>query len=374
MLRSVAVAFTVVCLAACCLAASPQPVGMLSSASVGALITGVAVPSGTAVYKGDVIEARLGSAIFTLTNGASLTVCSDGRVRVMGSDSVELLKGMSRVESRSSGVTLVASNWVLGARPNTKTDVVIDSSGVSLMVGQGQVFAKNLATKEVLVADNSRPILLPAAAAPEPQGQAPAPPASGPSGHHHTSAKIVGAYVIGAAAIAVGAAAIATRSSVSQSQVDALQTQQQSQASQISTLQSQLAAAQSTLTSLSASNTSLTTTVNSLRTQLTTLQTQASQLSDYDVNMQNLVKTLSGSLATLQTTQASLATNQAQINALIQIVAAGTPLTAAQQQQLAALQATQATLTAQVSSLAAQAASAAAAVTNSPKPPGISIT
>lgn len=337
-------------LAVASFAASPQPVGMLSShGSDTVAVSGVTVPSGTTLYKGDTIETASGYAFFTLTDGAGFVINPNSKVRLTGAQSVELLKGMSRIEARRAELTLVASNWVLAPSLDSRTgrvsaDIVVEGSGrVSVNVNEGRMTAKSAGAKEVTVAQLGRPVLLPAAAAP-PAPQTPAsPPAASAS---HSNAKTIGAYVLGVSAIAVGVAAIATRDSgVS--------------ASQFSATQGQVAALSSQLSQLSTQNTALQAQVTSLSATVTALRASVASSATYGQNVQALLAQLTSILSQLQTAQSQLASNQNQINALVAQVAGGTPLTSAQMAQLQTLQAAQTTLSGQIASLSSQAATAA---------------
>jgi len=372
-------------------AASPQPVGMLNSAgSDSVAVGGVTVPSGTTLYQGDTIETASGYARFTLNGGAGFVVNPNSKVRLTGAQSVEFVKGMSRLESRGGQLTMIASAWALTPSLDSKTgrvsaDVVVEDSGrVSVNVSQGRLTATNRATKEVAVAQLGRPVLLPAAAAPSPAPQAPA----GGRGVSR-DAKIIGAYVVGVTAAAVGIAAIATRpeKGVSKSDFAASQAQLSQVSSQLSTantqltsLAGQLATANTQLTSvagqlatanalltshttqlatLTSANTALQSQITALNTQITSLRNSLNSVVGYNTQVQALLAQLSAVLAQLQTAQSALASNQNQINALVAQVAQGIPLTAAQQAQLQTLQAQQATLSGQISSLAGQAAALA---------------
>lgn len=336
-------------------AGSPQPVGMLNSAgSDNVAVGGVTVPSGTTLYMGDTIETASGYARFTLSGGAGFIVNPNSKVRLTGTQSVQFVKGMSRIDSRSAGLTLNASAWALTPTLDSKTgrlsaDVVVEDSGrVSVNVSEGRLTATNKATKEVAVAQLGRPVLLPAAAAPSP---APQPPAGTPSAGGRSNARVIGAYVVGITAAAVGITALATRETgVSKSDFAATQ----SQLTQIS----------SQLTQLSNANTALQTQVTSLNAQITSLRTSLQQTATYNAQVQALLAQLSSILTQVQTAQSSLAANQNQINALVAQVAQGTPLTASQLAQLQTLQAQQATLSGQISTLSGQAANVASQIGN----------
>jgi len=331
-------------------AAPPRPVGMLNSAGSGTVaVGGVTVPSGTALYMGDTIATASGYARFTLSGGAGLVVSPNSKVRLTGTQSVELVKGTSRIESRAAGLTLMASAWALAPSLDSKTgrvsaDVVLEDSGrVSVNVSEGRLTATHKATKEVAVAQSGRPVLLPAAAAPSP---APQPPAGTPSAGGKSNAKVIGAYVVGITAAAVGITALATRETgVSKSDFAA----SQAQLTQIS----------SQLTQMSSANTALNAQITSLNAQITSLRTTLTSSTTYSQQVQTLLAQMTSILSQLQTAQSSLASNQNQINALVAQVAQGTPLTASQLAQLQTLQAQQATLSGQISSLSGQAASLA---------------
>lgn len=346
-------------------AASPQPVGMLNSAgSDNVAVGGVSVPSGTALYLGDTIQTASGYARFTLSGGAGFVVNPNSKVRLTDAQSVELLKGMSRIESRGVKLTLLASAWALTPALDSKTgrvsaDVVVEDSGrVSVNVSEGRLTATNKTTKEVAVAQLGRPVLLPAAAAPAPAPQPPAGTASAKS-----NAKVIGAYVVGITAAAVGITALATRETgVSTSDFAATK-------AQLTQISSQLSQASSQLTTLSSANTALQTQITALNAQITSLRATLNSSVAYNQQMQGLLTQLTTILSQLQTAQASLADNQNQINTLVAQVARGTPLTAAQLTQLTNLQAQQATLSGQVASLAGQAATIANTIRTTPPPP-----
>ena len=328
-------------------AASPQPVGMLNSAgSDNVAVGGVTVPGGTALYKGDTIQTASGYARFTLSGGAGFIVNPNSKVRLTGTQSVELVKGMSRIESRGGELTLVASAWALTPSPDSKTgrlsaDVVVEDSGrVSVNVSEGRLTATNKATKEVAVAQLGRPVLLPAAAAPSP---APQPPSGTPSAGGRSNAKVIGAYVVGITAAAVGITALATRETgVSKSDFAA----SQAQLTQIS----------SQLTQMTSANTALSAQITSLNAQITSLRATVASSATYGQQVQAALAQLVGILASLQTAQSSLAANQNAINSLVAQVAQGIPLNATQLAQLQTLQAQQATLSGQIATLASQAA------------------
>jgi len=127
------------------------------------------VPAGTTVFQGDIVETQMGNTVLTFGRGDSLLLTPNSSVRVTDESSVELLKGMSRLQGRSGAVRLLASNWVLSAKPDEKTgrvtaDILRDDNGtVSLNVRDGELTARNASTMQVAVASAGRPVLLPVA-------------------------------------------------------------------------------------------------------------------------------------------------------------------------------------------------------------------
>lgn len=247
----IATVVLVLLFAVSCQAAGPTPVGSLTSYG-GARLSGVVVPTGAAVFPGDIIESDGSKTILTLTGGDSVLLGVNARVKVTQSGAapaIEVLQGVSRVHLRSREVRVLASNWSVRGTPDAKSglvtaDIVRDSSGkTSINVKEGELVASR--GQEVAVAAAGRPILLPAAAAPPAPQKAPA-PAGATKGK--ASAATVGAFVIGGAAIAVGAAALATRDNDQAKQAQLLAQAAQTQAAQnaqaAQTAQQQAAAAQ----------------------------------------------------------------------------------------------------------------------------------
>lgn len=186
-------------LATSAVAGTALPVGSLTSFG-SAKVSGLAVPNGTTVFSGDVIETGATHAIFTLAGGDSVVVGANASVRVTPS-SIEVLRGSSRVSFRSPDLRVVASSWTLNSTGRSSAEFVRSEDGkVSVNVREGQLTARNPLAKPVLVA-SGRPVLLPAAAAPS--------PAPGPTpqvDRDRSDAALVGAYVLGAAALAMGLA------------------------------------------------------------------------------------------------------------------------------------------------------------------------
>ncbi len=341
-----------------CFGAS-QPVASVVS-PMGALVGGTSVAAGTAVFTGDTVQASNGGTVLAFKGGTNLVVFKDASVRLTDANSVELMKGMSRIESRTGSLTLLASNWAVSSTPDAKTgrvaaDVLRAADGsVSINVKEGQVSAQNKTSHVVEVASAGRPVLLPGTALPpDPQGgQAPAPPTT----TTHTSGKTIGAYVIGVAALATAAAVLATRETgVSKSDFQALQAQNTALAGQIAALQTQNTALQAQITSLQ----------NTANTLVAFVKAQ----NTFNQQQEVLINQITATLSQLTAAQAQLNSIQAQITPLLQIVASGGTLTAAQQTQLASLAAQQATLATTISTLSGTLATELAALQALVPPP-----
>ena len=258
MLARVAAVLCVASVAVCSWAGSALPVGTLNSTFGTARVSGVPVPSGRTVFSGDTIETGAAKAVFTFSPGGdSILLGPNARVRVLRSGEVptiEVLKGMSRVQLRSKELKLVASKWTLQAKPDAQTgraiaDVLRDAEGaVSLNVQEGELVAKNAAGKTFAVAKAGRPTMLPASAVPA--AASARPPQSSPA---QTTAVLAAA--LAAAAIGVGIAAIAAddttddearaAAAAAQSaaaQIDALVAQNAALQAQVAALQAQVAA------------------------------------------------------------------------------------------------------------------------------------
>ena len=318
-----------------------MPVGSLTTFGGTTELSGIGVRSGAAVFPGDTIKTGPGSALFTLSGGKTIRIGANSEVRV-GKDSsavVEILKGMSRMSSKSEPVTMLASNWRLQGQPDSTTglltvDVVRESDGkVSLNVASGQVVARSDRGEAVMVAQVGRPVMLPASmpAAPD------TPQAGGGSSKSSSGtdkAKVL-AYLIGAAGIGLGVAALASR----EDNTD---------------LRTQLA-------SLSTRNAALSSQITSLSTQLQAVAAAAQSI-------KGLSDQLNAVLQQLNTAQSQLATIQSQINTLVAKVASGQPLSAAEQAQLTSLQQQQATLAATVSSAASRAQTIINQISSTPIP------
>ncbi len=370
----VALAVCVFLAAVTCQAGNALPLGSLASSGT-VRVSGVSVPSGTVVFAGDTIEAEQSSAVVTLREGDSVVLGVNASVRVSQAENgraIELLRGMSRVQLHSRDVRLVASNWTL--QPDLRTgrataDVVRTSEGtVSLNVRDGALVARNSAGKRVLVA-SGRPALLPAAALPSPAG-----PQAGAGSGNKSKGALVGAYVIGAAAIAFGAAALATEddedeqaraaAATAQQQATAAQTQAAAAAAAAATAQTQAAAAaaaaataqaaaaaaQAAAAAAAAQIQTLTTANAALQAQVNTLIGQVAALQSFVQAQAPLLQQLAGLLAELQAAQSQLVAIQSQINQLVTILATR-PLTADEQLQLAGLQAQQSDLSSKIGRL-----------------------
>lgn len=341
-------------LAGVCMAGN-TPVGSLTAGS-NATVSGIQVPNGTAVFRGDVVETTSNNVVFTTLRGDSILLSPNSSIR-LGESQVELLKGVSQVTSGGRNLTLLASNWSLKATPDSKTGrvaatVVRDADGsVSLTVREGEIRAQDVKTKAVQTVAAGRPTLLPAAALPPPQAN---PPAS----TGRSNAKVIGAYALALAAIATGAAAIATRDEgVGREEFLALQTQNQQLASQLAALASQ--------------NAALATQVAALQTRTNTLiaalQEQAKFNAQAAASLEQLLS-ISSQMASLQ---AQLATVNAQVTALLQILGSGQTLTAAQQAELASLLQQQTTLNNQFLTVQSQLNQVLTSFPNPPTTPSI---
>src|SRR6266404_4850211 len=245
-----------------CMIAATTPVGSLTS-SGDSTVSGVCVPTGTAVFPGDVVATGSRGAVLNLAQGGTIQLGIDSQVRVPSNGSkgsIEILKGMSRVQSKSHELVLLASDWRLQAQPDAKSgqfaaDVLRQADGqVSLNVSSGDILAHSNHGNVTLMAQVGRPLMLPASL-PEPPapsgGPAPAPQGGGSGLSKGAWAGIV----IGVAALAVGAAEIASQPSDNSSQVAALNSQIAALNSQAANLLANLnavAAAASTSAALSA--------------------------------------------------------------------------------------------------------------------------
>lgn len=198
------------------------------------------MPAGTTVFQGDTVETQMGNTVLAFGRGDSLLLTPNSSVRVADGTSVELLRGMSRLQGGSGAVRLIASNWVVSAKPDAKTgrvtaDILRDNDGtVSLNVRDGELTARNAATLQVAVASAGRPVLLPAAVLPSDQqggtnsgsagqGNPPQPPVAGGGRRKPGAVKI--ALVTGAIAGGAVAAALATRGESDKISMQAVQAQ-----------------------------------------------------------------------------------------------------------------------------------------------------
>src|SRR5579871_709765 len=149
-----------------CFIAATMPAGSLTTFG-DASVSGVNVKSGTAVFPGDTISTGASSAVFNLQNGRTLQIGPNSSMRVNQDSSVEIVKGMSRMQSKSQRFTMVASNWRLQGQPDAKSgllaaDVVRDSDvKVAVNVSDGKVTAQSLRGNVVMVAEAGRPVTLP---------------------------------------------------------------------------------------------------------------------------------------------------------------------------------------------------------------------
>lgn len=256
-------------------------------------LSGVAVPSGTTVFSGDIIETGTGSAVFNFREGNAVTVGVNSSVRVSGTQSlpaIEVVRGMSRLQVHSKELKLIASNWVVQSNPDAKTGrttavVLRDSDGVvSLNVNEGELVAKSTTGKAVYVAQAGRPVLLPAHPSALPSDAPANPPQAGGSGSGSGSsvsrAKVIGAYVLAAAAIGVGAAALASRddSSDLRNQVTSLAATNAALQRQTASLLSQLTALTTFVQTQQVLLNSLTTVIGQLNAQQQILASIAARL------------------------------------------------------------------------------------------------
>jgi cell division protein FtsB len=281
-------------------------------------VSGVAVRSGAAIFPGDTIATGAGSAIVALSNSRTIRMGANAEVRLAKETpaTVEILKGMSRMQSKSEPFTVMASNWSLQGQPDSKTglltaDVVRTPDGkVSVNVSSGRVAAHSSRGNVVMMAQAGRPIMLPAGLPADPAPQA---GGSGKSSGGGTSPLLIGAYVVGAVAVGVGVAAIATQDDNSglKTQITALSTQ---------------------LSTISTQNAALTTQISSLLAQVNALSAAAAAI-------KGLTDQLNAQVAILVAAQAALAADQTIITNLIAKLASGQTLTAADQAALAAAQA-----------------------------------
>src|SRR5258706_7128399 len=141
-----------------CLIAATMPAGSLTTFGDATELSGVAVKSGAAVFPGDSIKTGAGGALFTLSNSKSIQLGPNSEVRVGKDSSVEIVRGMSRVQSKAQPFAVAASDWKLQGQPDSKTgtltaDVVREADGrVSLNVSSGQVSARSNHGNVVMVA------------------------------------------------------------------------------------------------------------------------------------------------------------------------------------------------------------------------------
>jgi len=337
-----------------CMIAATMPVGSLTS-SGNSTVSGVSVPSGTAVFPGDVIATSRSGAVLNLTQGGTIQLGIDSQVRIPTSPAkgIEIVKGLSRVQSKSHELVLAASDWQLQGQPDAKSgqfaaDVLRDADGrVSLNVSSGDILAHSNQGNVTLMAQVGRPLMLPASL-PDPtpsgtpqgggsgSGSGSGSGKSSGSGSGWNKADWVG-VVVGLGGIALGAAALATRPTDESGTVTSL-------SATVSSLQSTVTSLQ---TSISAANAQIAT----LTTQISAAIATAAALQ----SAQTLVNQLNAQLATLNAAQAALNTAQATINADVVILANGGTLTA---QQQAALTSAQATVTAQAAIIATSSAAA----------------
>jgi len=321
-----------------CLMAATVPAGSLTTFGETS-VSGVSVQSGTAVFPGDTITTGSSSALFNLPNGRTMQIGPNSALRVTKDSIVEIVKGNSRMQAKSGPFVMLASNWRLQGTPDVKSgmltaDVVRESDGrVSLNVESGKVTANSNRGNVVMVAEVGRPVYLPSEAPSTGPSDPPAGSGSGSGGGQGSGggsssnhkALVVGAYVVGAAAIAVGAAAIASQPSDNSSQVAAL-------SAQVTALNTQAANLLANLNAVAAA-----------------AGASAALTAQLNLQIQKIVAA-----------QAALATAQATINGLVAKLAANGSLNATDQATLAAAQAT---VTAQAAILAA-ASSAAASLIN----------
>src|ERR1039458_7513844 len=157
-----------------CMIAATMPVGSLTS-SAGSTVSGVSVPNGTAVFPGDVITSSQSGAVLNRAQGGTIQLGIDSQVRIPSNPSkgIEILKGLSRVQSKSHELVLLASDWRLQGQPNAKSgqftaDVLREPDGrVSLNVSSGDILAHSNQGNVTLMAQVGRPLMLPASL-PEP--------------------------------------------------------------------------------------------------------------------------------------------------------------------------------------------------------------
>jgi prefoldin subunit 5 len=300
-----------------CMMAATMPVGSLTSFG-DSTISGVNVSSGTAVFPGDVISTTKSGALFTLSQGGTIQLGVDSQVRIPknASAGIEIVKGMSRVQSKA-GLVLLASDWRLQGQPATNgqltADVLRDNDGrVSLNVSSGQFLAHSNHGDVTLVAQAGKPLMLPASL---PEPTPPAPPQGGSGGSKSSGSGLTkgewAALVIGVAGLSIGAAALATRPTDQSSAVASL-------SSQVATLNTQ---------------------ISGLNSQITTLKASLTAVATASQNIQTLSASLNSQLAALNAAQAALAADQVTINGIVAKLAAGQTLTASDQAALTAAQA-----------------------------------
>src|ERR1035437_4671219 len=101
------------------LMAATMPAGSLTTFGATS-VSGVSVPSGAAVFPGDVITTGANSAIFNLPNGRTIQMGPNSTLRVSKDSVVEVVKGMSRMQAKSGPFVMLASNWQLQGQPDKK--------------------------------------------------------------------------------------------------------------------------------------------------------------------------------------------------------------------------------------------------------------
>ena len=315
-------------------AGTASPVGLLTSFGT-ARVSGVPVQSGASVFPGDVVETDRG-AVLTVRGGDSVAMGYGSKVRVLTGNqgtSFELLGGLSRIQLRTGAVAVVASNWTLRPAPGTKAataDVLPSKDGsVSVNVSHGTILARHGDGREMtLVAANAAPALPNAAGSP-----APAPPAPQTGSSGRSNGAIVGAYVLGAAAVAIGVAVLATRDDNDEEFLSALEAERAARVA----LAADLAAEQAARAALAAQ-------LQLQATQLAALQAQATALNTTIATLQAQIAASQASLAVreqqlgdLSVLVTQLLIVQNQINALLSKVASGQALTPAEQALLSQL-------------------------------------
>lgn len=326
------------------LMATTIPTGSLTTFGATS-VSGVSVQSGTAVFPGDVITTGPSSAVFNLPNGRTVQIGPNSALRISKDSTVDILKGMSRIQAKSGPFVMLASNWRLQGQPDGKSglltaDVVRESDGqVSLNVSSGKIVASSFRGNVVMVAEAGRPVMLPS----EPPSTGPSDPpqaggsgsggsGSSGSGSGNNKALIIGAFVVGAVGLAVGAAALASQPTDQSSTVASLQ-------ASIATLNGQIAA---------------------LNTQTANLLANLNAVASAAAASAALTAKLNTQIGILVAAQGALASAQAQVNALVAKLAAIGSLSAADQTALAAAQAI---VVAQGAIIATAAAASSALIT-----------